>query len=59
MAPHDVATNIRQALDTGLIEFVPSQTVADILAEHKTLTRYIAMNNPDPVGHGRYPCHVM
>ena len=36
--------------DTGLIEFVPSQAVADILAEHKTLTRYIAMNNPDPEG---------
>lgn len=36
--------------DTGLIEFVPSQAVADILAEHKTLTRYIAMNNPDPDG---------
>lgn len=36
--------------DTGLIEFVPSQAVADILAEHKTLTRYIALNNPDPDG---------
>jgi phosphatidylinositol 3-kinase len=36
--------------DTGLIEFVPSQAVADILAEHKTLTRYIAMKNPDPEG---------
>jgi len=36
--------------DTGLIEFVPSQAVADILAEHKTLTKYIAMNNPDPDG---------
>ena len=42
--------------DTGLIEFVPSQAVADILAEHKTLTRYIAMNNPEP--EGPYGCSL-
>ena len=36
--------------DTGLIEFIPSQAMADILAEHKTLTKYLAINNPDPDG---------
>ena len=36
--------------DTGLIEFIPSQAMADILAEHKTLTKYLAIHNPDPDG---------
>lgn len=36
--------------DTGLIEFIPSQAMADILAEHKTLTKFLTMHNPDPDG---------
>ena len=36
--------------DTGLIEFVKSQGLADILKEHEKLTTYIALHNPDPHG---------
>jgi len=47
LTPYQVLATGR---DTGLIEFVPSQAVADIIAEHKTLTKYIALNNPDKDG---------
>ena len=36
--------------DTGLIEFVKSRALADILKEHEKLTTYIALHNPDPCG---------
>ena len=34
--------------DTGLIEFIPSQAIADILAEHKTLTKYTVHKQSGP-----------
>ena len=36
--------------EIGLIEFVKSSAIADILKEHDSLRSYIAIHNPDPNG---------
>jgi phosphatidylinositol 3-kinase len=38
--------------EIGLIEFVKSSAIADILKEHDSLRAYIAIHNPDPKGPG-------
>ena len=38
--------------EVGLIEFVKSSAIADILKEHDSLRAYIAIHNPDPKGPG-------
>lgn len=36
--------------DDGLIECVPSMALATVIAEHRSITRYLALHNPDPEG---------
>ncbi|KAK9832006.1 hypothetical protein WJX81_007953 [Elliptochloris bilobata] len=34
--------------DDGLIECIPSMALATVIAEHRSITRYLALHNPDP-----------
>jgi hypothetical protein len=36
--------------DDGLVEFVPSQPLSRVIAEHRTLHRYLALTQADPSG---------
>lgn len=36
------------ASDAGLVEFVPSTTLSSVLAEHRSVLRFLARHNPDP-----------
>lgn len=36
------------ATDAGLVEFVPSTTLSSVLAEHRSVLRFLARHNPDP-----------
>ena len=36
--------------EDGLIECVPSVALARVLADHKTINRFFAINNADPAG---------
>ena len=36
--------------DDGFVEFIPSQALAPLLQENKSITAYLARYNPDPVG---------
>ncbi len=36
--------------DDGLIEFVPSVPLARVLAEQRTIQRFLALHHPDPKG---------
>ena len=36
--------------DDGLIECVPSMALANVIAEHRSIARYLALHNPDPEG---------
>lgn len=38
--------------DDGLVEFVPSAPLSRILAEHRTLHKYLAQTQADPQGEG-------
>ena len=35
-------------IDEGLVEYVPSLTLAAVLTEHRSITRYLAAQAPDP-----------
>lgn len=41
--------------DDGLIECVPSMALANVIAEHRSIARYLALHNPDPEGARRCP----
>ena len=41
--------------EDGLIECVPSVALARVLADHKTINRFFAINNADPAGEGPEP----
>lgn len=34
--------------DAGLVEFVPSSTLSSVLADHRSVLRFLARHNPDP-----------
>lgn len=36
------------ASDAGLVEFVPSTTLSAVVAEHRSVLRFLARHNPDP-----------
>lgn len=36
--------------DDGLIECIPSMALANVISEHRSITRYLALHNPDPEG---------
>lgn len=36
--------------DDGLIECIPSMALANVIAEHRSIARYLALHNPDPEG---------
>ena len=42
--------------DDGMIEFVPSVSLARVLAEHRSIHRFLTLHNSDPDGTRRYPC---
>eukprot|EP00976_Prorocentrum_cordatum_P018169 367466-Prorocentrum_minimum.AAC.1 len=33
-----------------MVEFVPSYTLASVLADHKTIGKFLSQHNPDPAG---------
>ena len=36
--------------DDGLIECIPSMALANVIAEHRSIARYLALHSPDPEG---------
>ncbi len=47
-------TGVRRVLPTsasdGMIEYVPSISLARVLAEHRTISRFLQIHHPDPSG---------
>jgi phosphatidylinositol 3-kinase len=41
---------IATGTDNGMVEFVPSHTLAAVLEKHKAIAKFLAMQNPDPQG---------
>ena len=51
--------------DDGLIECIPSMALANVIAEHRSIARYLALHNADSEGAAPSPfiqhlagCHV-
>lgn len=47
LTPYNV---IATGTDNGMVEFVPSHTLAAVLEKHKAIAKFLAMQNPDPQG---------
>ena len=45
LTPYNV---IATGTDNGMVEFVPSHTLAAVLEKHKAIAKFLALQNPDP-----------